>query len=316
MVWNADHTFKVNEAQPGQKARVRTARHGTRPATYSSVFSEAGDDTNCPYIAQGWLWEEYGMPVTHYVPDPVGPQGANDSRYLSSQTYIGGSLVHTSLLDPLHIVFPVTGNPLRSRYANYEINTTARQERTSRDVYEDDAGCSGATCYTITYGSSSDLFGRYRQLSRSSNFPVGPGTVPAITTFTNYIAPNLADPLWLHGLYTEKCSLAEPALDTTPASNCFGLVGTNPFLLPGVDFTSEQFNFNSKGFLLRHRILAGSALRANDVLQVFDADSLGNNTLERYYGGDKQSIDHANPLPVLPLPSTPVYSITNTYSKG
>jgi YD repeat-containing protein len=145
--------------------------------------------------------------------------------------------------------------------------------KSSRAVFEDDANCGSALCYTQSLSSDWDGLSHYRMMTTTSNFPGETST--AATTWTNYrgiASPADASVLWQANLYDETVT-TETNGPTYRAYACF-----DP----------------STGFLRQSRAIAdrssAAAPGSADVVKVMTADAQGNVATEKSYGGDSQTV--------------------------
>ena len=244
---------------------------------------------------QGW----YGLPLSR-VPRAAAtnvaanPDGSSPGRFLSTET------------------FDAAGTLLRSTYARYEgddnlLYTGEWNQRlvSERTIFHDDTGCVGGMCTKYTDYSSFDGLGHFRYAVTSGNYRT------AADTRTTYTAFNTGNGTHDSGSY--------------PGLNNFHPVPvTSPWVLhlypeqtvtEGSATTKTQFCWDvNTGFLLRKRILSGTAPGANDLLTVYTPDVKGNLLREERFGGDVQALG-TTALCSLALPANQ-FRIDHTYQYG
>ncbi len=282
---------------------------------YFSTYKDPESDAEVcqPPPPTNFLPSEYGLPFTRGV-SQAGPNGT--TRYLSQEIY---SSPPTSLCTadsgcPGYRV--VGGTRVRSEWVTYSYDPTAEQpdlERNSREsahatLFEDDANCGGQACYSSVTRYGFDGAGHFRQSSTGGNFPVdGASHGNNKTSFTKYPDLDITGS-WLLNQYTERCVKDETSEQTTTLGQCSSL---------GAGALISQSCFDSTtGFLKRTRVLNGTGPSVTDVLAVYTPLN-GNVSQEDYYGGDTQPLtDLRSDLSSVTLPSSPQYTIANTYLYG
>jgi len=280
---------------------------------YFSTYKVPESDQCQPPPPTSFDPAEYAMPFTR----GVSQTGANGTtRYLSEEVYSSPptSLCTADSTCPGYRV--VGGTLVRSEWVTYSYDATAEQpdlERNSREsahatLFEDDPNCGGQTCYSSVTRYGFDGAGHFRQSSTGGNFPVdGASHGNNKTSFTKYPDVDVTG-AWLLNTYTERCVKDETSEHTEVIAQCSDLsAGT---------LISQSCFDSTTGFLKRTRGLSGTAPSAHDVLAVYTPLS-GNVSQEDYYGGDTQTLpDQASDLCSVTLPSSPQYTIANTYLNG
>ena len=264
----------------------------TREKAYFSTdtYETTGGDT------QGW----YGLPISR-VPRAAAtnvaanPDGSSPGRFLSTET------------------FDAAGTLLRSTYARYEgdgdlllggeWNQRMASERT---IFHDDTGCVGGTCTKMTDYQSYDGLGHYRYAVTTGNYRT------AADTRTTYTAYNSGNGTHDSGTYPGMNNFHPVPVTSAWVIHLY----PEQTVTEGSATAKMQFCWDvNTGFLLRKRILSGSAPGANDLLAVYTPDVKGNLLREERFGGDVQALDTAAALCSMPLPANQ-FRIDHTYQYG
>jgi YD repeat-containing protein len=286
------------------KTTIRTFEDGT-----DDPVSAAEHYYRVPYTT-GSLKAEYGLPFTRATAD-------SGDRFLSTRLRDGDE------------------NILRETYVLYDADEAAdpptdpssanRRVREERVVQH---GAGGAvTNDLVTTSSDFDGFGHYRVVTTASS---AYGSLPVLsrTVTTRYnqrddqTDPDAVYKGTQNGTFQQFWTDRPWVLSTYSSQTVFD----------GSSSVKVLFGFDaSTGFLNRKRILANlsttgtHALATSDILAVFGHDTTGNVTSEQYYGGDDadddddgndQRLSTTAPLVSLPLPETPVTSLTHSYEHG
>jgi YD repeat-containing protein len=257
---------------------------------YFSVFPGYESSVTTTYDLR-----EHGLPFTRLQP----PQGG---RFLSS-------VIYDCADDGTACVAK------RERYLSFERDaaifcnvpygpdcpSTNRRLVGERTRYLDDIENPNTNPVTYRYAdvarSDFDGLGHYRTETTGGNF----GQADVASTVTkwnptrgtfpgNFVLPGVSEP-WVLGTFNER--------RTTE----------------GISTVVQQACFDTKGFLLRMRTLAGTTPQSKDLLTVWIPDVQGQATSERRYGGDVDPIGTGE-LCALPLPAQPSYRTDYTYSGG
>lgn len=246
---------------------------------------------------------EYGLPFSR-VPTTQG------GRFLSKRIYDN---VGTPEVPAYDLV--------RSEYVTYELDSLASPPQTgdnskrnarlagTRTLYHDDGNT-----FADTALSDFDGVGHYRTVATNGNFAAGNVRTemtdfnPSRGTYPGSYVPIPPAEKWVLGTFASK-TVAEGA--------------------PSVSLKSEYVFEPDTGFLACVRTWADQddqpARATNDLLAIFGRQANGNLNLERYYGGDVQSLptgsictlNSANPtLPAAPPSGTgsPQYELSHGYS--
>jgi|CXWL01.1.fsa_nt_gi RHS repeat-associated protein len=258
---------------------------------YFSVFP--GADFN--NFTTTYDQRDLGLPFTRHQPTQGG-------RYLSSVIYDcaddGTACVAKR---ETYVSFdrdPATDCPMVEAPNCSNSNRRLFGERTR---YLDDIENPNTNPVTYRYADVARLdfdgLGHYRTETTGGNF----GQADVATTITkwnptrgtfpgSFVLPGVSEP-WVLGTFNER--------RTTE----------------GTSTVVQQACFDTKGFLLRMRTLAGTTAQSKDLLTVWTPDVQGQATSERRYGGDVDPIGTSE-LCALPLPAQPSYRTDYTYSGG
>jgi len=219
----------------------------------------------------------YGLPFS-------ARRGDGGGRFLSRQVFDGGTLMRSS-----YVRYEEDFGACSS--AEWNANRRLAEERT---VYHDDGDS-----YTEMELSDFDGLGNYRRRTTGGSF----GPAGSRVSYTDY-NPDA-------GTYPGSFVLPAP---------------TAPWIL--TDFTEQWSQENGEverrelcvddatGLITRQRIWEGTSRGNDDVLVVYDHDTRGQTTGERYYGGDLQWISAGSNLCNLGLPASPQYQLVHGYEYG
>ena len=267
----------------------------THPTNDQSVHHFSQTVTLDVGAASGW---QYSLPIHQTTTDGSG-------RYLSQEVYdgiVGGGGVkkRTVYLRYEHDKLPTSTTKPSLWYA------TNRRVASEKSVFHDDGGK-----YAETTRSGFDGLGHYRTATSSGTFGAGDSR----TGFTNF-NPSRGTYLdngavgstftvwpttrkWVLGTYTDASATEGGA--TAKTDTCF----------------ENAESDTMTGFLLRRRVMKGTAAGANDLVTTY-AHAAGNVTEERHYGGDTQALGTTANLCALALPlaGQEKYFLRHTYAGG
>jgi YD repeat-containing protein len=296
--------------RPEQLVVSVTSPEGVTSVHYFSTYEDSVSECASPSTFNE---DDYALPFTHGV-SQGGPNGT--TLYLSSETY---SSPPTSIgtVNPTNLGYRVPGGTrVRSEWVTYSYDAVPDgpdHDRNARETahatyFEDDPNCGGQTCYSSVTRYGFDGAGHFRQSSTGGNFPVDSASHGNHkTSFTKYPDLNITG-TWLLNQYTERCAADETSERTAEIAQCSSL-GTGALI-------SQSCFDSTTGFLKRTRGLSGTAPSAADVLAIYTPLN-GNVSQEDYYGGDTQTLpDQGTDLCSVTLPTSPQYTIANTYLYG
>lgn len=240
-------------------------------------------------------------PVPEGTPSyPADISATDGTRFLTSQSYSGCDAAGNCTNGTLHRSEYVEVAAPSDLYSN-------RGYKSTRTVYEDDAGCGAngsVKCESILTRSGDDGFALYTTETLSDNF--GSALADRRVATTAYKVWTAADRLdsakkWIREIYSEK-SVTE-----------------------GGATARTLFDFDtSTGRPIAQRSLAGAALAADDTLTLFgdEAASSSNNfeerSIERFFGGHNGGLgtSTATPFALPTVSSTPKYILRHTHKSG
>jgi RHS repeat-associated protein len=231
---------------------------------------------------------EYGLPMSRDQP------GDGTGRFLSA-VVAKGTTLRTSYVRYEHDLEYIGGSSFQDK------TRSDQRVASQRTVFNDDGGL-----IADDSSASFDGVGHYRSHTTGGTFP-GTNTHTSATGYTatggtygqsDYVPVAPGSP-WILGSYT------------------FQWDSENGQLL------YRSFCFDpATGFLRGRRVHAANdaSYRANDLVEVFNADAAGNPITESYYGGDAQPVaTDTNQGFICNLAATltgPAYRIRHTYSGG
>jgi YD repeat-containing protein len=243
---------------------------------------------------------EFGLPYRKTGPDDSG-------RRLSSETYVCSDTACET-------------TPVRSHWVRYEMDAmqnpcvsvedACRSERNRRVVSEKtvyvDAGQTAFTDY-----SSFDGLGHYRTTTWSGK--TGSNLWGADRTSTTNYNPD-------RGTYAVSGDTRLPGFNMLPTTSewLINLSKTSTTSEGGTTAKVETC-FAEDGFLLRRRVLSGSAPGANDLLTVYERDPATSFVkTEHHLGGDKHQLDTTTDTCTADVPAHNAftYRLDHTYSNG
>jgi YD repeat-containing protein len=314
-----------------KKNGVAVSRHYF--STWAIPFSVNAND---PYYPNPYGFDagQFGLPLTRYMTanaamhvgpafgqTPADPPPLDTHRFLSSEALdTNGDVLQSAYVEYEDFFCPTC--PITLRYWGW-------QHRSESNCYRAENGNQPKCGQTVK--TDFDGYGHYRTSTASTEFlppsELSLTEIPAWyrTTTTNYnpgtdmygrltpqaVVPSIApDQPWITGAYT-SVTAAERDRSLDPA---------------GARVTSVRTDvvFDSRGFLTKKRILAGSAPGVHDLLAVYSdvepgGGSFGNVTSEKYYGGDIHAVP-ATPgnasCSSMPPADAPEFSIEHTHSHG
>jgi len=277
-----------------------TSPDGLKTEHYFSVWNTSAD------AASRFDISEYGLPFTR------GPGSGCDAAFSSAEWCLSSQVFECPSGQ-------CSSTPKRSTYVRYEgdsrYSTSGfegygyRREVATKTIFHDDGDRS-----VQIVRSRYDGLGHFRDALTSDSWsgfsrdevtnynPSKSDVSVNATTWVNYPAnnrPGTSEPWLLHLFTTSTVS----AFDTSTVPATSGSVETD-------------FCFNATtGFLDWKRMVTG-ATPANDVVVAFDADSNGNATKERYFGGDTSPLASSTIACPDSFTATPAFTLNHTYSSG
>jgi YD repeat-containing protein len=305
---------------------------GTANITYYSIYNPTGADS---WPAEwettyGWDEQEYAMPVTHWLNQPLhdGNSAGLSSEVRQNFTGFGDMTKDNPRAGGTKDASIDTFRTLFVRYNNEGVQH--KQEAARHTSYDQDKTCPNVVCFSESFKSSPLVFTsgsqqgfiHYQQTTTYANFTTGDHASidgNTKTTFTKYNPPT--DAAWIMDTYTEQCvSDGAPYFETDPNlknfSSCAGLTGAHKSV--------QSFCFDpTTGFLKRHRIQRDVQPQADDVLieftseQTADHRETGNVAMEKDYGAVNGDVPTGTDLCTMSLgATTAAYTINNTYTLG
>ena len=274
------------EEPPREEARASvTSPLGDRTTHYFSVWPNPKNSIN------GFQRGDYGLPFTRLQTDGSG-------RLLSQQTSdcnaAGGNCVVQ-----------------RSEYVKYEADGVCplfgfflecmdrnRRLASQRTTFDDDSGYSVVNDLT-----NYDGYGHYRRRTTTGTFPAVVGGTASEThreTHTQW-TPTVTASTWI---------LNAPTYEWVKENGTFAHYAQNCHLANTPLLTHRRVHVAATGS-------PTPSPSSKDLIVVYDADTAGNVTSERHYGGDAatQALNPGSPCAIA-LPAGPQYRINHTYQFG
>ncbi len=295
-------------------------------AHYFSVFRQELDGISNSYDTcfQNGSWQEYGLPFTHRVSS--GPFNLSTESFDGPCTISVNSAQECPLIDcgglPVkqrsYVIYD-TDSVLTTMPEHWDPRSNSRLQSTRTEY----PVSGGDPVVTDVVGSDFDGLGHYRTQRTSSTISTAVGSTPSRWVTTHYNANPQAGTypgstpdqymifpanLWLTGVYNYVDTTQDPTVVRNPPDP------TDP--TQNQHTARQEFTFDARGFLSRHRTLAnGTSESCSDLLAAFTDDGFGNVIQEAYYGGDIHTLGGSGTCST-PSLTTADYTILNTYQYG